>query len=172
MLRKRYIKYGHNRYERCVEKSMYKEECFFCRLIAGKEPARIVYEDAKHVGFLTPFPNTPGFTVLATREHIPSYVMDMEPARLAEFVGSAQTLAKILDNKLGTKRTGLIAEGMGIDHAHLKLIPMHGIADGDWKPILSTEHPFTETYTGSLSTHDGPRMSDEELDLIAEKIRG
>ncbi len=150
---------------------MYKEECFFCRLIAGKEPARIVYEDAKHVGFLTPFPNTPGFTVLATREHVTSYVMDMEPARLAEFVASAQTLAKILDEKLGTKRTGLVAEGMGIDHAHLKLIPMHGIADGEWKPVLSREHPFTEIYTGSLSTHDGPRMSDEELDAIAAKIR-
>lgn len=150
---------------------MYKEECFFCRLIAGKEKSWIVYEDEKHVGFLTPFPNTAGFTVLATREHIPSYVMDMKPERLAEFVASAQKLAKILNDKLGTKRTGLVAEGMGIDHAHLKLIPMHGLPDGPWKPVLSSEHPFYETYNGSLSTHDGPRMSDEKLDAIAKKIR-
>jgi hypothetical protein len=72
--------------------------------------------------------------------------------------------------KLGTKRIGLIIEGMGIDHAHIKLIPMHGIPEGEWKPILSNNPIYNETYEGYLTTHDGPKMSDEELDRIQSHI--
>ncbi|MFI5263973.1 MAG: HIT family protein [Candidatus Kapaibacterium sp.] len=145
-------------------------ECLFCKIIAGKEKAWVVYEDEHHVAFLTPFPNTPGFTVLVTREHLGSYVSDMESERYTDFLKTAKTLAHHLDTKLGTKRTGFVIEGMGIDHAHIKLIPMHGIPEGDWKPILSREHTFRETYEGYLTTNDGPRMSDEELDEIQKKI--
>jgi histidine triad (HIT) family protein len=149
---------------------MNNENCFFCSIIAGKEPSWKVYEDEDHVAFLTPFPNTPGFTVLVTREHQPSYVMELDAKRYAEFMECARKLALHLDKKLGTKRTGLIAEGMGIDHAHVKLIPMHGIPDGAWKPILSNAPTFSELYKGMLTSADGPRMSDEELEKIRLKI--
>ena len=145
-------------------------ECLFCKIIAGKEKAWVVYEDDHHVAFLTPFPNTPGFTVLVTREHLDSNVLSMEGRRFGKFMDTARNLAQHLNNKLGTKRTGLIIEGMGIDHAHIKLIPMHGIPEGAWKPILSTQHPFYSNYDGYLTTHDGPRMSNQELDEILEKI--
>jgi hypothetical protein len=62
-------------------------------------------------------------------------------------------------------------EGMGIDHAHVKLIPMHGIPDGEWKPILSQHEVFNERYQGYLTTHDGPRLSDEELNRIQALIK-
>ncbi len=150
---------------------MNKEECFFCRLIQGNEKRWIVYEDEHHVAFLTPFPNTPGFTVLATREHQPSYVPTLDADRYSELLTTARNLALILDRKLGTKRTGIVMEGMGIDHAHVKLIPMHGIPDGEWKPIHSQLDEFNERYQGYLSTHDGPRMSDEQLDKIQALIQ-
>ncbi|HET6401504.1 MAG TPA: HIT family protein [Candidatus Kapabacteria bacterium] len=145
---------------------MHNDECFFCRLIEGKAKHWIVYEDDNHVAFLTPFPNTPGFTVLATREHLPSYVPSLPEERFLELLSTARELALILDKQLGTKRTGIVMEGMGIDHAHVKLIPMHGISDGEWKPILSQHDEFSEQYQGYLTTHDGPRMSDAELDRI------
>ncbi len=146
-------------------------ECFFCQLIEGKHDRWIVYEDEKHLGFLTPFPNTPGFTVLVTKEHHDSDVLLMNEARYSEFLSSAKQAAASIRQALGVKRVGLIIEGMGINHAHIKLIPMHGIPDGLWQPVLSTEHPFSEIYTGSLSTHDGPRMSNEELTAIQAKFK-
>ena len=150
---------------------MYNEDCFFCRLIEGKEKRWIVYEDDHHVAFLTPFPNTPGFTVLATREHLSSYVPSLPEERFLALMSVARALALTLDRKLGTKRTGIVMEGMGIDHAHVKLIPMHGIPDGEWKPILSHRPEFNELYQGYLSTHDGPRMDDAELDRIQSLIQ-
>ena len=150
---------------------MHNDECFFCRLIEGKEKRWIVYEDDHHVAFLTPFPNTPGFTVLATREHLSSYVPSLTEARFLELMSAARKLAVTLDRKLGTNRTGIVIEGMGIDHAHVKLIPMHGIPDGEWKPILSHRDEFNEQYQGYLTTHDGPRMNDSELDRIQALIQ-
>jgi histidine triad (HIT) family protein len=145
-------------------------DCLFCRIISGAEKAWKVYEDDLHVAFLTPFPNTPGFTVLVTREHLHSNVLNLEEDRYLEFMKTARILASYLNKKLGTKRTGLIIEGMGIDDAHIKLIPMHGIPEGDWQPMLSSLKEFTNQYNGYLSTHDGPRMNDEELDKILKIV--
>ena len=145
-------------------------DCLFCRLVAGLEKSWIVYEDEHHIAFLTPFPNTPGFTVLATRDHLDSYILGLDGDRFTELLKAARSLAQLLDQKLGTRRTGLIIEGMGIDHAHVKLIPMHGIPEGKWKPMLSPVSEFTELYKGYLSSQDGPRMSDKKLDEIRTKI--
>ena len=145
-------------------------ECLFCRIIAGQEKAWLVYEDENHLAFLTPFPNTQGFTVLVTREHLSSNVLELGEERFLEFLITARIVARKLNKKLGTVRTGLVIEGMGVDHAHIKLIPMHGIREGEWNPILSNEHPFGEQYEGFLTTHDGPRMGNAELDMIRERI--
>ncbi len=84
---------------------------------------------------------------------------------------AAKSVAEVLKRGLEVKRVGLVIEGMGVDHAHVKLIPMHGIADGDWKPMLSGDPTFEEGYHGFLTTNDGPRMSGEELNRIQEKIK-
>jgi histidine triad (HIT) family protein len=145
-------------------------DCIFCRIVAKQEPAWVVYEDESHIAFLTPFPNTPGFTVLAPKEHRSSDVFGLEENEYLQIMKAAKKLAAILNKKLQTKRTGLIIEGMGVDHAHVKLIPMYGIGDGNWKPILSSTSEFSETYNGYLTTHDGPRMSNEALDTIKARI--
>lgn len=145
-------------------------DCIFCRIVAKTEPAWVVYEDEHHIAFLTPFPNTPGFTVLAPKEHRSSDVLGLEEKEYLELMKTAKDIAVILNKKLQTKRTGLIVEGMGVDHAHVKLIPMHGIEGGDWKPVLSNKTEFSEIYNGYLTTHDGPRMSDDQLDAIKNKI--
>ncbi len=66
----------------------------------------------------------------------------------------------------------MIMEGFGIDHLHIKLVPMHGINQGEWKAINSTVRTFYDSYTGMIASHDGPRMLDAELDAIARRIRG
>lgn len=145
-------------------------DCLFCRIISGDEKSWKIYEDDNHIAFLTPFPNTPGFTVLVTKEHLDSNVLRFTEERFLEMMKAARKLAHHLDERLGTKRTGLIIEGMGINHAHVKLIPMHGIPEGEWKPILSNIPLFREIYNGYLASCDGPRMSDEDLDRIQSKI--
>jgi diadenosine tetraphosphate (Ap4A) HIT family hydrolase len=152
------------------------DDCIFCKIVKGEIPCHKIWEDEKHFAFLSIFPNTEGFTVVATKEHLPSYVFELKDTRLKELIIAAKKVAKMIDAGLeDVGRTGLIGEGFGVDHCHLKLFPMHGTANmKKWKPLESGNkmRVFFEQYPGFISSHDSEKMSDEKLSEIAKKIRG
>jgi diadenosine tetraphosphate (Ap4A) HIT family hydrolase len=145
--------------------------CLFCRIVAGETPAWRIWDDARHVAFLTPFPNTVGFSVVIPKAHLPSYWAHVAEDDLVALVRATKHVARCIDEALGTARTAMIAEGMGIDHLHTKLVPMHGIAAGPWKAVNSTKRDVYERYEGFVASHDGPRAPDAELEATAELIR-
>ena len=148
------------------------DKCLFCEIVKGAVSSHTVWQDDEHQAFLTPFPNTRGFTVVIPRAHHPSYGFAVPEPVLTRLVSAARTVGLQIDRNLGVKRTGMIMEGFGIDHLHIKLVPMHGINQGTWKAINSTVRTFYDSYTGMIASHDGPRMLDAELDAIARRIRG
>ncbi|MEM4605757.1 MAG: HIT family protein [Candidatus Pacearchaeota archaeon] len=150
----------------------HKKDCIFCKIVKGELPCHKIWEDEKHLAFLSIFPNTPGFSVVITKEHYPSYAFDLPDEVLTELVLAAKKVAKLIDSKLeDVGRTGMIFEGFGVDHVHAKLFPMHGTKMKEWKPIKSNVDKFFEKYEGYISSHDYRRADDEELKKIAEKIR-
>jgi len=147
--------------------------CIFCKIVAGDLSAFKVWEDEKHIAFLTIFPNTPGFTVLATKEHLPSYFADNADDTLEAFVKATKKVAKLIDVGLAdVGRTGLMFEGFGVDHLHAKFFPMHGTTTDKWKAYNSDVAKYFDSYEGYISSHNGPRADDAELEVIAKKIRG
>ncbi len=150
-----------------------EKECIFCKIVKGELPCHKIWEDEKHLAFLSIYPNTDGFTVLITKEHYPSYAFDLSDNVLKDLIIAAKKVAKLLDKKLeDVGRTGLIFEGFGIDHVHAKLFPMHGTANmKKWKPIKSNVNKFFEKYEGYISSHDYKRVDDKKLAELAKKIR-
>lgn len=150
------------------------EACIFCKIVKGDMPCHKIWEDEKHLAFLSIFPNIEGFSVVITKEHLPSYAFDLDDERLSELVIATKKVGKLLDKKLDSVgRTGMFFEGFGVDHAHAKLFPMHGTADMEkWKPIESRKETVYEQYPGFLSSHDAGREDDEKLARLAKKIRG
>lgn len=147
-------------------------DCIFCKIINGSSPVHKIWEDDKHIAFLSIFPNTPGFTVLATKKHLPSYFADNDDQTLSDFIVAAKKVAKLIDAGFeDVGRTGLIAEGFGVDHLHLKLFPMHGTKSDKWQQHNSHINNFFDKYEGYISSHNGPRAEDEELNKIAAKIK-
>ncbi|MDX2001535.1 MAG: HIT family protein [Chitinophagales bacterium] len=144
--------------------------CIFCKIVKREEKAWIIWENDLCIAFLTPYPNTPGFTVLALKEHASSYLFDLTKENYLGMLLAAQEVGLLLDKALGSQRTGLIMEGIGINHAHIKLIPMHGIHQTEWKAIKSENPTFSSIYKGYISSNDGPQMPDAELDAIHKKI--
>ena len=64
----------------------------------------------------------------------------------------------------------MVFEGEGVAHVHAKLYPMHGIDNG--KAANSVKHEeFYPEYPGYISTSAGPKMSDEQLIVIQQKIQ-
>lgn len=152
---------------------MQKDDCVFCGIVAGTSPAHTIWEDADHRAFLSIFPNTEGFSVVITKEHLPSYVFDLSDTVLTNLIIAAKQVAKRIDAAFeDVGRTGLILEGFGIDHAHVKLFPMHGTGNmHEWKPIHSAIATYFKKYEGYISSHGGARADDTELANVAEKIR-
>ncbi len=147
-------------------------ECIFCKIAKGEASAHKIWEDEKHLAFLSIFPNTEGFSVVITKEHYPSYTFDLPENVLTDMTLAAKKVAKLLDSKLGdVGRTGMIFEGFGVDHAHAKLFPMHGTKMAEWKPIKSNVNKYFEKYEGYISSHDYKRADDEALAELAKRIK-
>ena len=147
-------------------------DCIFCKIVAGEAPSHKIWEDEKHLAFLSIFPNTEGFSVVISKEHYPSYPFDLPEDVLIDLTLAAKKVAKLLDAKLDdVGRTGMIFEGFGVDHIHAKLFPMHGTKMPKWKPIASNVDKYFEQYEGYISSHDYKRADDEKLAKLADKIR-
>jgi len=151
--------------------------CIFCEIAKKKIPPRgngLIFEDEKYMAWLSPFPNTTGFTIVIPKKHFGSDVLAMPDPDLKEFVLVAKKISNILvDYFKDVGRVGLIMEGTGIDHAHIKLFPMHGtehMKKGEWKQYLSVKSDFFEKYEGYLMSNDGPEANVAQLQKLAEAI--
>ncbi|MFH1896283.1 MAG: HIT family protein [bacterium] len=150
------------------------QDCIFCKIVSGELPCHKVWEDERHLAFLSIFPNTDGFTVVTTKKHYGSYFVDQDDRVASELLLVAKKVCQKIDIAFSdVGRTGLIFEGFGVDHLHCKLFPMHGTGDlSEWKPILSEGFKkFFEKYEGYIASNDSKRADDEELAKLAQKIK-
>lgn len=141
----------------------------FDQIVSGEMKSWKVWENDEFLAFLTPFPNTPGFTVLIPKQNPGDYVFSLDDDLYDRFLQATKTVAKLLEKAFDTSRVALVFEGTGVAHVHAKLIPLHGkLADetGVWSP----HKEFNEEYQGWITTAEGPKMSDEQLDEIQKKI--
>lgn len=149
---------------------MSNENCIFCQIVEGKIPCHKIYEDDKHLAFLDIYPNTKGMTLVITKKHFDSYAFDMPDEDYRKLLEVTKTIAKGLDKALGCKRTAMVMEGMGVNHAHIKLYPLHRLEE-KFKEVLSKKRVYFEKYEGYVTTQLGPRANDEELEKLASRIR-
>jgi len=127
------------------------------------------------MAFLSTWPNTEGFTVVVSKEHYGSDVLGMPDDKLSRFVLAAKTVSKNLIRHFeDVGRVGLIMEGTGIDHAHIKLFPMHGtghMKKGERKQYHSKNDKFFATYEGYIASNDGPKADEQKIRKLAEKLK-
>ena len=141
----------------------------FDDIVSGKMKSWKVWEDDKFLAFLTPFPNTPGFTVVIPKENPGDYVFSLDDELYSEMMLAVKKVANILEKAFDTPRVALIFEGTGVAHVHAKLIPLHGDLASQ-TDVWSKETEFSEVYRGWLTTAEGPKMGDAQLDEIQKKI--
>lgn len=147
-------------------------KCIFCDIVSGQGKAHIIWEDEKHLAFLSIFPNTQGFSVVIPKAHYSSYAFDLPTEVFIYLSLAARNVGKLLDKKLpGVGRTGMIFEGFGVDHVHAKLFPMHGTKDMIWRQRKSNIDTYFTEYQGYISSHDSKRADDEQLAQLARQIR-
>lgn len=144
-------------------------DTIFDKIVRGEMESYNVWEDDQHLAFLTPFPNTPGFTVLIPKTNHGDYIFDLDDEAYAAMMQATKTVSKILQKAFDVPRVALVFEGTGVAYVHAKLIPLHGDLAGQ-TDVWSKHTAFNETYQGFLTTAEGPKMPDEQLKAIQKKI--
>jgi len=143
--------------------------CIFCKIVKGELPYVKVWEDEKHLALLDGSPNTEGMTLVVTKDHFDSDATDMPEKEYSDLMLAAKKVAKILENGLGVKRVAIVMEGLGVNHVHIKLYPLHGL-DAKFVETWADGTIYFDKYIGHISTQLGPKISIDERKIIAEKI--
>jgi histidine triad (HIT) family protein len=146
------------------------EDCIFCKIVEGKIPSVKIWEDEGHIAILDINPNTKGMTVVFPKRHYDSYVFDMPDGDYEKFLGSTKKVAGLLEKGLGVRRVALVMEGMGINHAHMKLYPLFGL-DEKFQEMWAKDRVFFKKYEGYVTTQLGPQAKLEDLKKVAEEIK-
>ena len=150
-------------------------KCIFCEIASGNlETAGKFWESDEFMAFLSIDPNTEGFTCVVPKKHYGSDVMKMPDDVLQRFIIAAKSVSAILEKYFDdVGRVGVMMEGTGIDHAHIKLVPMHGTEDlkrGIWQQFLSGKEFWFDKYEGWISSGSGPMADPGKLQKLAQGL--
>ncbi|XP_033999392.1 uncharacterized protein LOC117493098 [Trematomus bernacchii] len=140
----------------------------FSRIVRGEQQQWRVWEDNEHVAFLTPYPNTPGLTVVVPRKPLSSDIFKLEEADYKALILATCKVAKLLEEGMRAQGVALIFKGFEIDYAHAKLIPLLPSPDGTNQAELQAQ--CYQSYPGFVSSRDGPAADPEALKKIHSKI--
>lgn len=145
------------------------KNCIFCKIVNNELPSAKIWENSKFLAILDKNPNVKGMTLVLTKKHYSSYIFDMKKSMYQEFLLAAKKVSKILEIGLKVKRVAMVIEGLGINHAHIKLYPLHGLKK-KFEEKTSKKRIYFKKYIGYISTQLGPEKSIQELQKIASEI--
>ena len=149
---------------------MIKKDCIFCKISKGEFDSAKIWENKDFFAVLDINPNTKGMTLIISKEHYDSYIFEMPEEVYKKMMLASREVAKILEMAFKTSRVAMVMEGMGVNHAHIKLYPLHGVTE-KFQETWAKEKKFFEKYEGYISTQLGPQIELEELKKLAEKIK-
>ncbi|MGB9358545.1 MAG: HIT family protein [Acidimicrobiia bacterium] len=103
----------------------------FTMIIEGEIPGRFVWRDDRVVAFLTIEPLNPGHVLVVPIEEVDHW-LDLEPELLDHLMAVAQTIGRAIDRAFAPEKVGLMIAGLEVPHAHVHVVPMHGVRDLDF----------------------------------------
>ena len=109
-------------------------DCIFCKIVAGKVPSEIVYQDEEVFAFRDISPQTPTHVLVIPRRHIPSLsdLSEAEAPIITRMVNIASQLAKreaIADRGYRLVINNGKEGGQVVPHLHLHLLGGRRLSD-------------------------------------------
>ncbi len=134
-----------------------ESDCVFCMILAGELPGEVVDEDEHTVAFMDINPWTRGHAVVVPRRHSRN-LYEIDEDDLSRTVVAAKRLALKMRDRLGCDGVNLLnstnsAAWQTVFHLHVHVIPRY--EDDPLKLPGQPQDP-----------------GDEELDAVAEELRG
>ncbi|MHA2394313.1 MAG: HIT family protein [Promethearchaeota archaeon] len=102
-------------------------DCIFCKIVEGKIPSKIVFEDDHNLAFLDISPISKGHTIVIPKNHY-STLEDIPDRELKDVFQVVRKIAKVIYQKLqidgyNILQNNFAAAGQVIKHFHIHIIP-------------------------------------------------
>ena len=146
------------------------KDCIFCKIAKEEIPSSKFWENDKYIAILDLNPNVKGMSLVIPKEHHDSHVFKMNDEDYSGIMLAAKQVTFILEKGLNVKRVALVMEGLGVNHAHIKLYPIYGL-EKEFEETWSKDRVYFNQYPGYISTQLGPEAKKEELEKIAKMLR-
>ncbi|KAJ9124126.1 hypothetical protein QFC22_000922 [Naganishia vaughanmartiniae] len=147
------------------------ETNLFARLIKEEIPCWKYYDTSSHVAFLTPFPNTTGYSCVIPKSYFSSDILAMPEEPYRQLLSAGWEVAQLFKQAFHVKKVGFMMEGYEINHAHLKVVPIW--QGGEEESVRQAV--WFEQYSGYLTTQKGRRLSDgherKQLEILSASLR-
>lgn len=101
------------------------EVCLFCRIVAGFEPAHVVFSDEVAMAFLDTRPLFVGHTLLVPRSHRET-LSDVRSDEIGPLFERARRLAGLMESELGAKGSFVAMNNrvsQSVPHFHVHVVP-------------------------------------------------
>ncbi len=118
-------------------------DCVFCKIVAGKIPSTIVYENEEFLAFLDINPVTPGHTLVIPKKHY-RWVWDVP--EIGEYFHVVQKIAKAMQKAFGgIEEIHSRIVGDEVPHAHIWLYPKPNTVSADPKDFSGNAEKIKRT---------------------------
>jgi histidine triad (HIT) family protein len=101
------------------------EGCLFCLIVAGEEPAYIVWEAPETLGFLDTRPLFKGHVLLVPRQHVDT-MTDLPEELVVPLFGTAKRIAATMPEVLGSQGSFVAVNNVvsqSVPHLHIHVVP-------------------------------------------------
>ncbi|MDX8045716.1 HIT family protein [Gracilibacillus sp. S3-1-1] len=123
-----------------------KDDCIFCKIVAGEIPSAKVYEDDDVLAFLDISQVTKGHTLVIPKQHVEN-IYETNEEIAAKVFATVPKIANALKETFQPVGINILnnneaAAGQTVFHLHIHLIPRYDETDG-FKPQWTTqEHQY------------------------------
>ena len=109
--------------------------------IADRElPSYTIWEDEKHMAFLTIAPIAKAHTLVIPKKNLHDHIFDLTDEDYIELQLAAKKVAKLLQLKTASDRVISWTEGFEVPHVHIHLVPVNKCFQfADAKPQMAEQ---------------------------------
>ena len=117
----------------------------FTKIINREIPAYIVAENNDFIAFLDVNPNAIGHTLCVPKKEV-NKLFNLDEQIYSDLMSFSRKVAIGLEKAIPCERIGMTVIGLEVPHVHVHLIPLHEMADIQFKKKVSlTKEEFEQT---------------------------
>lgn len=138
-----------------------REDCIFCKIVAGAVPCTKVYEDDKALAFMDIMPLNKGHLLVIPKEHFEN-IVEIDSQLYGHLAALICKISKAVQSGIEPQGMNVLqlngeAANQVVPHLHIHIVPRwanDGLTISEWEPVMGNSEEISaaaELIKGKLS---------------------